>query len=212
MDIYALRKKGDRILRKVVRVFLVVGIGPDFLTICSLLFAGIAAFFFWFSGKELYPWLEFAFLFLLVSSLLDALDGPLAREMKIASKKGDFLDHAFDRYADTLLIGGIVLGNWAKYEIVGFLAISGVLLTSYFGVQAQALGLSREYRGILGRAYRLSILIILTFLNIVFPGEIGIGVAKFSFLGWAMLIFGILGIFTAIQRTFYIWRALSKSR
>jgi len=209
VSIYSLRTKTDRYLRKVVRVFILIGVEPNSLTLCSLFFAGVAAFFFWFSGQERYPSLILAFLFLLASSLLDALDGPLAREMKVVSKKGDFLDHAFDRYADILLIGGIVFGGYAKYEIVGFLAVAGVLLTSYFGVQAQALGLPREYRGILGRAYRLGLLIVFTFLNIVFPGEIGIGLVKFSFLGWVMVIFATLGTLTAFQRTIYLWLALS---
>ena len=211
VNIYSLRKKTDRQLRKAVKVFILIGIGPDFLTLLSLIFAGIAAFFFWRSGQDTYPSLVFAFLFLVISSVLDALDGPLAREMNITSKRGDFLDHAFDRYADVMIIGGIVFGGYAKYEIVSFLAISGVLLTSYFGVQAQALDLSREYRGLLGRAYRLMLLIILSFFNIFFPQQVGYGLFKFSFLGWAMVIFAVLGILTAFQRTFYVWSILSIS-
>ena len=211
MSIYSIRRRADKFLRKIVKIFIVFQIRPDFLTASSLFCAAVAAIFFWLSGKRIYPSLILAFLFLVLSSLFDALDGPLAREMKIATKKGDFLDHAFDRYADVLVIGGIIFGGYAKYEIIGFLAVCGVLLTSYLGVQAQALGLPREYRGILGRAYRLGILILLTLLNIIFSGEIGIGWIKFSFLGWSMVIFAVLGLLTAFQRTLYLWLALSKS-
>lgn len=210
INIYTIREKADRILRKATRLFMLFKIKPNTLTLCSLFSAGISGFSFYKSGNNLYPFLPVAFLFLLLSALLDALDGPLAREMKVTSKKGDFLDHAIDRYADVLLIGGILLGGYGKYEIINILAISGVLLTSYFGAQSQALGFQREYRGILGRAYRLSILIVATLLNIFFTKEIGVLGIKFTLLGWTMVIFAIFGVITAIQRTIYIWNALSK--
>lgn len=213
VNIYSLRNKADKILRKVVRAFIPLHITPNFLTVLSLIFAAISAFFFYFSGvNSCILYLLLAGIFVVLSSIFDALDGPLAREMNIAGERGDFLDHAFDRYADVLFIGGIVFGGYAKYEIIGFLAVAGVLLTSYFGVQAQALGLPREYRGILGRAYRLVILILAVLLSLVYPGEIGTNEFSLPILGWIMLIFGALGILTAIQRTIYIFRDLPKSR
>jgi len=207
VDIYSLRNEADRILRKVVRGFIPLHITPNFLTVLSLVFAGVSAISFYFS-RACSSYLLLAGIFVILSSVLDALDGPLAREMGIAGKKGDFLDHAFDRYADVLFIGGIILARYAKYEIIGFSAIVGILLTSYFGVQAQALGLRREYRGMLGRAYRLIVLILATFLNLVYSEEIGINNFRLSFLGWAMLIFAILGVLTAVQRTIYTYQSL----
>ena len=42
------------------------------------------------------------------------------------------------------------------------IAVIGVLLASYMGTQAQALGLGREYRGILGRADRIAVIVIVS--------------------------------------------------
>jgi CDP-diacylglycerol--glycerol-3-phosphate 3-phosphatidyltransferase/archaetidylinositol phosphate synthase len=43
---------------------------------------------------------------------------------------------------------------------IGVAAVVGTLLTSYLGVQAQAVGVGRYYGGILGRADRLVIIML----------------------------------------------------
>ena len=42
-------------------------------------------------------------------------------------------------------------------------------MTSYLGTQAQALGLKRNYGGILGRADRLVLMLLIIFIGVVFP-------------------------------------------
>ena len=211
LNIYSLRTwagpKFERFAEKAPKC-----ITPDMLTVISFLLAIVSAFFYYYSGKNFpFLFLLFALVFLMLSSFLDALDGALARVRRNSTLRGDFLDHVFDRYADIFLFGGIIFGGYTTYQI-GFLAVIGVLLTSIFGTRAQALGLSREYRGILGRASRLLILILVTLLNIIYPEKIGVDWLNFSFLGWAMLIFATLGNLTALQRFIYIQRALDKSR
>jgi archaetidylinositol phosphate synthase len=88
----------------------------------------------------------------------------------------------------------------------------GVLLTSYLGTQAQAVGLKRKYEGFLTRADRLTLLIIapliqfvLLFLDISHP-------LNHSFLEWVMIYFAIIGNATALQRFFFISRSLKQGR
>jgi len=147
--------------------------------------------------------LLFAGILVAVNAFLDTFDGVLAREAGIASKKGDFLDHVIDRYADMFILCGIIFGGYVSWEI-GLIAIIGILLTSYMGTQAQAVGLGRIYGGMVGRADRLLLIIAATILTWLYPYH----ALGFSFLGWCMLILAVLSNLTALQRFFYAWRRL----
>jgi hypothetical protein len=85
------------------------------------------------------------------------------------------------------------------------------MLASYMGTQAQALGLRREYRGILGRADRLALLILIPIVQFALMSlDVGIGedLLGYSLVGWMMLYFGIAGNVTAVQRAHLIWKSL----
>ena len=186
------------------------GISPNLLSLCSLVFAALAGLIFALSrtSASCTCFLSLAGVFVCLNAILDGLDGVVAREIGNAGKQGDFLDHVIDRYADIFIIGGIVFGGWVNCEI-GVIAIIGVLLSSYMGTQAQAVGLRRMYGGMLGRADRMVLIISATFLTLVYPYPIpASGRLSFFFLGWALVIFAIIGNATALQRFIAIWRRL----
>ena len=212
-SIISSRDRTDPVLEKFIRKFPSY-ITPNLLTVISFILALIYAFFIWFSGTHNFPFgLFLALIFLFFSSAFDALDGVLARKRNMQSRWGDYLDHALDRVADISFLVAIILGGYIRYEI-GLFSIIGVFLTSNFGALAKGAGLSREYGGMMGRAYRLIILMIATFLNGVYLEKFGIGGASFTFLGWAMVIFAVGGIITACQRFYKTRKALigSESR
>lgn len=187
------------IYRPFVDIAIKIGITPDHFTIAAFfvaLFAGIA---FYFGEVALGTFL------IMCNAAFDSMDGAVARAMNIQSRKGDFLDHVVDRYADIFIITGIFAGGFAPWWI-GVFALVGVLMVSYLGTQAQAIGIGRYYGGVLGRADRLLLLIIAGLLNILFPA----GVYGLPFLGWLLVIFGIIGNLTALQRFVYVWKELSK--
>lgn len=132
------------------------------------------------------------------NALFDALDGCLARSSKSESKQGDLIDHVCDRYSDIFIFGGIAIGGYVAWQI-GLLAIVGVLMTSYLGTQAQALGVGRDYRGLLGRADRLVLVFFVTLLSLGVPETI----IWFPLLGWMMVFVAIVSNITALQR-FYL--------
>ena len=154
--------------------------------------------------------LGLALLLILVNSYLDALDGKIARLAGKASARGDFVDHVFDRYADVLMLGGVSFNAMYCHLSIGTLALLGVLLTSYMGTQAQAVGQGRAYGGILGRADRLVLLFLGGLIQwIVAPSgglTVGLGAAVFGPLEWFMVLFAVLGNVTAVQRALKIWR------
>lgn len=150
-------------------------------------------------------------IFVILNALLDALDGRVAKLVGKESKKGDFLDHTLDRYADLFILGGIMFGPYCNV-LIGFFAILGVLLTSYMGTQAEALGVGRVYAGILGRATRLVMLMLVIIFQAiaVWAGWSVIGFEGYGLtpLEYLMLLFAILGNVTAMQRGFITWSKL----
>src|SRR5512136_2825792 len=167
---------------------------PNFFTIAALVASAAAGVLFYF---RLELWGVIA---VMVNAFCDGMDGAVAREMKIQSKRGDFLDHAVDRYADIFIITGIFAGGMVPWPI-GVFALTGVLMASYLGTQAQAVGVGRYYGGLLGRADRLLLIMVFGILDVIFPVSFyGLG-----WLGWLLVLFGIFGQFTAFQRFAYVW-------
>jgi len=203
----AYRHLADAVLDPIARRL--TNVSPDALSAAALVSAGFAGISFLFRGG--WPLALGAF-FVFLNALLDALDGKVAKITGKASRRGDFLDHVLDRYADVLMLGGLAIGPYVPVWL-GLLAIVGVLLTSYMGTQAQAVGPGRDYRGILGRADRLVILVVAVVLQAGFDPnsirDLGVEPYRYSILGWAMVLFAVLGNLTAIQRAVSTWRYLS---
>jgi len=157
------------------------------------------------SADLVIPWLLLASLFILLNGLFDALDGKIAKMTNTASKAGDFLDHALDRYADVFIVGGLALSGWCDLRI-GFFALIGVLLTSYMGTQAQAVGCPRLYAGLLGRADRLVLLAVAPVVqHVLFQMQI-ITLYGLTLLDWVLVYIAIMGNITALQRFYYTMR------
>lgn len=182
-------------------------VNPNTLSALSLILAIVAAVFYVLESPH---FLLLAAVFVLASGFFDALDGKVARISSKASKRGDFVDHVIDRYADAVILAAIALSPRCEVSF-GLFAVIGVMLASYMGTQAQALGLSREYRGILGRADRIAVLVIASLAQYALELS-GSGYANdilgYSAIAWMMVYFGLAGNITALQRAWTIWKAL----
>ena len=198
------RKNVDPLLNSIAKYF--IKINPNILSWLSVIFAFLAGLFFYISSPNLELinfYLYFAVCFVFLNGFFDAIDGKVAKLTNKTSNRGDFLDHALDRFADVLIVGGLALSPWCRYPSIGLLAVVGMLLTSYMGTQAQAVGCKRNYSGLLGRADRLVLLmvtpiiqhILLYYSNIKLPFELFL-------LEWVLIYFAIVGNVTALQRFF----------
>jgi archaetidylinositol phosphate synthase len=179
---------------------------PDVFTWLSLLMAVAGGLLFWRSsaspaGLQLLLW---AWVLVGLNSVFDLLDGKIATMTGKASPRGDFLDHAVDRFSDTAFILGIAFSPWA-HEGIGLAALAGTLLTSYMGTQAQAVGLKRHYGGLLGRADRMVLLLAAPLLQAIWTAATHH--ATFQLLGRAttflellLAYFAIVGVLTTVQR------------
>ena len=134
---------------------------PDALTISGvgLCIAGSVAVFFEYVGWGFY-WLG-AMLFV-IGSVLDVLDGALARSRGIGSPFGAFLDSTVDRVGEGFMIGAIGLVLMRHDQMWGvalaFAAVAGSFLVSYARARAEALGL----RGDVGLGSRAERVVVIT--------------------------------------------------
>jgi Phosphatidylglycerophosphate synthase len=201
MTLDGLRPLADRVIRPFVSGSKRAGLTPDTVSLLALLAAIAAAGSFYLAGETRLAYLLGALL-VFCNGMLDLLDGALARELDTSSSAGDLLDHAFDRYADIAVVAGLAAGIEAF--ALGFAAVTGVLMTSYLGTQAEAVGLDRVYGGLLGRADRLVLV------------GVAATVAAFgdwtlqglTVVGWLLVVFAVVGHLTALQRFYYARRDL----
>ncbi|QKG94002.1 CDP-alcohol phosphatidyltransferase family protein [Halorubrum salinarum] len=194
------RSVADRLLGPWVSAADRLGLSPDQVSVIAFLVAVGAAAAFAVGSAPLYA---AGALLVLLNGWLDVVDGALARHQGVASDGGDFLDHVLDRYADVAIIAGLTAG--VEAYALGFAAVTGVLLTSYLGTQIQAVGIGREYGGLLGRADRLALAGIVGVVAAVYSAPI---VAGLNVVGLLLALFAAVGHLTAVQRFLGAWRDL----
>ncbi|MEM3676304.1 MAG: CDP-alcohol phosphatidyltransferase family protein [Thermoplasmataceae archaeon] len=196
------RSKSDRILVPLSRPFLRVN--PDKISLLSLICAIVAGVLFYLGGLLIIG----SLIFIVLSAMFDAIDGKVARLAGKESMRGDLVDHVLDRYSDVALIAGFMFSIHSQL-VVGVFALIGVMLTSYMGTQSQALGLKRDYSGILGRADRLMVMVVFVVIQILFPFHFSLWVLLLTPTNIMLLWFAFAGNITAASRFRRAFLALS---
>ncbi|MFB6068968.1 MAG: CDP-alcohol phosphatidyltransferase family protein [Halobacterium sp.] len=199
MTLDRLRPVADRVLVPLVEGADRLGLTPNGVSVLAFGFAVAAAGAFYVASAVGYA---VGALCVLCNGWLDLLDGELARKQGVDSKAGDLLDHVLDRYADIVVIVGIAAGLGAY--ALGLLAVTGVLMTSYLGTQIQAVGLGREYGGLVGRADRLALVGAAGVGTALYPTSVG----WYPLAGWLLVVFAVVGHVTALQRFWGAWSDL----
>ena len=172
-----------------------LGLSPNQVSIFGIILAVLSAITYW--QWKLHPiLLILAPLLMLASGLLDALDGALARLYGEATNFGGFFDSLLDRYADAVIICGIILGGLTEVSW-GLAALMGSLLVSYARARAEAAGVKMESVGLAERAERLVLLALASFLSFVW----------LEALSWGVLVLAILTNLTVVQRAIYFRKA-----
>jgi CDP-diacylglycerol--glycerol-3-phosphate 3-phosphatidyltransferase len=129
---------------------------------------------------------------LLLSVLVDALDGTMARLRGESSDFGGFVDSVSDRYAEFITFGGLLYYflSQENYDgvVVTFAATAGSVLVSYVKARAEGLGFTAKV-GLLTRVERYFVLIPLLIFNQPFL---------------AAAVIAVLGNITAFQRILFV--------
>jgi len=176
------------------RLCLRAGLTPDMLTMLSLTLAGLAAYVI--SRQAFIS----AILLILLMSLADMLDGATARAGGTANPYGTVFDHVSDRYAEFLILlgmmlSGVVAPGWATF------ALFGMVMASYVRARAESTGKVDSCDvGFAGRAEKLTLLMVGMGLQALLP--------QVHILQWAVIAVGVLSHITAIQRLLYARRII----
>jgi CDP-diacylglycerol--glycerol-3-phosphate 3-phosphatidyltransferase len=174
-------------------------ITPNALTTAgvSLCLAAAVVVYFEYHNKLLFYWLG-AFVFV-VGSILDILDGALARAGGKTTPFGSFLDSTTDRVGEGAMLGAIALifarhGNEVALGAT-IAAIAGSFLVSYTRAKAEALGL----RGDVGLGSRAERVVAIT---------AGLVLAPWGLLQWAIYLLTATAWLTVLQRILFVRKQL----
>ncbi len=100
------------------------------------------------------------------SSVVDGVDGDLARAKSLATRFGGVFDAVLDRYADAAIVAGMACyahryEDWPQPALVGIIAVVGFLLVSYSRARLETAAgreVAAELLGVASRDVRLLVL------------------------------------------------------
>ena len=131
------RHLNRKISRPITRLLAPTGITPNQVTFISFILALLASVAFALGSNVL------GGLLAQLSSIIDGVDGEIARLKGLTSPFGAFYDAVLDRYADAAIILGMILWavrfeNWPGTWPLGLLALLGSLMVSYSAARSEA--------------------------------------------------------------------------
>jgi CDP-diacylglycerol--glycerol-3-phosphate 3-phosphatidyltransferase len=173
---------------------------PNALTASGVTLCAAAAVLVYFEYRNeiLFYWL--GALVFVIGSLLDILDGALARVSGKGTPFGAFLDSTTDRVSEGFMLGAIGLIFARQHHTVALAAdiaaIAGSFLVSYTRARAEALGLKGDV-GIGSRAERVVVI------------TAGLVLGPWGALPWAIYFLAVTAWFTVGQR---VWSVRAQLR
>jgi len=194
-----LKKKFEEIIAGAVGPLASMGLTPNALTVLGLLASTVSAWAYlnWRTDRI---YLVAAACFILLSGLLDAFDGVLARKTRTVTKFGGFFDSVADRYSDAVVLGAIVVSGLCD-PLWGMAALIGSLMVSYTRARAEAAGVAMVAVGFAERAERMILLIVVTLAAYY----------RIELLGYGIMALAIVANLTVLQRITHFMDEVKKS-
>lgn len=186
----------ERTARPLGQAMARAGISANAVTVLSLAAGGGAGALLAFGRPA------WSILFIFLMMLLDALDGAVARAQGKPSAFGQVLDHTLDRFAEILVLGGILLGGLCA-PAYAYAAMTGMLMASYVRAKAESVGLGPCTAGLAGRSEKMMLLGAGLVVEIFLPGR--------QVLNWFLLAIALISYVTALQRLLYARRLAAKA-
>lgn len=191
-----------------VRAAVKMGITPNVVTTLGMLGNAVGAAILIYAAlyaPENYSYIGWAGLVIIISSIMDMVDGYMARTANMCSTFGAFYDSVLDRYCELLTLSGLAFyftqtaHPWEA--VVTFLSLIGSIMVSY--VRARAEGLQLECKvGLMQRPER----VVVTIAGMMLCGILD-GVVPFDtlwFVTGSQIIIAILANYTAFYRILHV--------
>jgi phosphatidylglycerophosphate synthase len=183
------------------RVCVKLGLTPNVISYASLLLSIAAGIVLW---KGFFVW---GIVLILLTSFTDMLDGATARAGNMGTTFGGILDHVLDRYAEFIMLSGILLSGQVN-PVWPIFALFGMIMASYTRKAAESIGkLTSAEVGLVGRLEKFIVIIIGLALAKAFPET---ELAGLKLLELALIFVGVVSHITAIQRLIFAKKELNR--
>lgn len=149
----------------------------------------------------------------MISALLDALDGMVARKRGVASDAGEVLDAMVDRYAEFFLLAGLAVHFRFSIPlmVLTLAALLGSLMVSYTQAKAEAMNVQVP-KGWMRRPERAAYLGAGTFFGPLFQGywDLSGDTRVHGLVVAAILLVAVFSNIAAVQRIRVMYIAIKK--
>ena len=191
-----------------VRCCVRLGIHPDAVSYGSVVASALAALCFWWSG-QLPALLIPAALLCYLRLWLNMLDGMVALASGKASLRGELLNDLPDRVSDVIIFAGVAHSGLC-HPASGYWAAILALLTAYVGTFGQALGVGRQFGGMMAKPWRMVVLHVGAWitLGLLWSGR-PIDLGPLTVLDWSNLVVIVGCVETIAVRLARIMRGLA---
>ena len=193
-----------------VKVCVRCNIHPDAISYLSMVAAAAAAVCFW--QADAHPWgLVTGALFCYARLWCNMLDGMVALASGKASWRGEILNDFPDRISDVLIFAGVAHSGLNAVES-GYWAAILAVLTAYIGMFGQAVGVQREFSGVMSKPWRMVTLHVGAWitLGLIWWGNGNIRFGGLTVLDWTCVVVVVGCVQTIAVRLKRIMRALAE--
>ncbi len=200
-----IQQRARHLVASIIQPLAKLGVTPNTLTLIGLLLSIVTAVVIA-QGQ-----LVVGGLLVLFAGIFDMFDGAMARIRNIATPFGAFFDSTLDRYAESIILFGLLFYAMQRPNLhdtlwpflneqswmisFTFIALVGSLMVSYAKARAEGLGFECK-NGMLARPERVVIL--------------ALGLLSGTSI-WALAFLAIFSHVTAIERIAYVWRVTSQA-
>jgi phosphatidylglycerophosphate synthase len=193
-----------------VKICVRCNVHPDAISYLSIVFAAAAAACFWKAGNNP-SWLVFGPLFCYARLWCNMLDGMVALASGKASWRGEILNDFPDRISDVLIFAGVAHSG-LNATVAGYWAAIFAVLTAYIGMFGQAVGVQREFSGMMSKPWRMVTLHIGAWLTLglIWWNSGQIQFAGLTILDWTCVVVILGCVQTIAVRLRRIMRALAE--
>jgi phosphatidylglycerophosphate synthase len=191
-----------------VRVCVRLGIHPNWVSYSSMVAAAGAALCFW-QGQAVPALLVPAVGFCYLRLWLNMLDGMVALASGKASRTGEIVNELPDRISDVLIFVGVAHSGFC-HPLGGYWAAIFALLTAYVGTLGQAVGVQREFSGLMTKPLRMVVLHVGAWvtLGLLWWADGQIRYGRLTVLDWTHIVIVAGCVQTIVIRLVRIVRAL----
>ena len=195
-----------------VKICVRCDIHPDAISYLSIVFAAAAAVCFWQAGNNC-RWLVLGPLFCYARLWCNMLDGMVALASGKASWRGEILNDFPDRISDVLIFAGVAHSG-LNAVVSGYWAAIFAVLTAYIGMFGQAVGVQREFSGMMSKPWRMVTLHAGAWLTLglIWWGDGKIRFGGLTVLDWTCVIVILGCVQTIAVRLRRIMRALAEKQ